>query len=101
VSYSDEVRQKAALLVEFYQAVVNGERLEFQAVDKYWHDTGETTLKRGPDLGSDLRLWRVKPKPLRKMWTTENHGETYCEERAAEWKRHGIPMIEWQEVRHE
>ena len=99
--YPNNLKDKAAELVRLYQGIVDGEVLEFWAWGQ-WHDN--LASGRGPDLGSVLSAWRFKPSPpppLRKRWTTENHGETECEERAAEWKRHGIPVVEWQEVRHE
>ena len=97
--YPDRIKAKAAELVKMYQGIVDGEVLEFWAWGQ-WHDN--LASGHGPDLRSVLSAWRFKSKPKpRRRWTTEKCGETECEERAAEWKLKGIPVTEWQEVRHE
>lgn len=77
---------------------MNPDEIKAKAAGKTLQWMGEDQPdQQGPSMHSDLSDWRVKPEP-RRMWTTERCGETQCEERAAEWKRKGYTVTEWQEV---
>jgi hypothetical protein len=94
----DEIKAKSAELAALYTAKANGKTLQcllmLDPKEGCWidHDNGS-----GPDLHSDLSKWRVKPEP-RKRWTAETGLATENENHAAEWKRQGLNVAEWQEV---
>lgn len=56
-------KDKARKLAEIYQAVADGKQMQFRAIDiDTWFNNNN-----GPNLTSDLSLWRIKPEP--REWT--------------------------------
>lgn len=91
----DEIKAKAATLAELYTAKAAGKVLQRGNEEDGWFDTPDGF---GPDMMSDLSMWRVKPEP-RRMWKAERGGiETDSETKAQEWRGLGYTVTEWQEV---
>lgn len=90
---ADEIKAKAATLAELYAAKAAGKTLQRGNEKDGWFDTPDGF---GPDMMSDLSMWRVKPEP-RRMWTTANT-TVHDEAAALELQRHGMKVTEWQEV---
>jgi hypothetical protein len=86
--------EKAKWLADFWAQVAAG-RTAQEFYKNQWHDVSQGELA-GPDAGSDLAEWRIKPEQ-RRMWMGAR-GATYEEEEAAKWKTEGLKVTEWQEV---
>lgn len=88
----DEIKAKAATLVELYAAVAEGKVLQLQTNIGWleWNGNG------GPVISADLSRWRIKPEP-RRMWTNPG-ARTYHESTAQAWKSEGVTVTEWMEV---
>jgi hypothetical protein len=86
--------EKAKWIAEFYKAVAEGKTVQ-ESFSGKWIDCATSGLV-GPDMCSNLDFWRIKPEPRRK-WETSST-ETYNPLVAAEWRKQGLTVTEWQEV---
>jgi hypothetical protein len=95
---TEEQRKTAAQwLVDFYSAVTQGKTVQVEGASGEWIDCH--TVDYWPGIGSALNSkheWRIKPEPRRK-WETSST-ETYNPLVAAEWRKQGFTVTEWQEV---
>jgi hypothetical protein len=86
--------EKAKWLADFWAQIAAGKTAQ-EFFQGKWHDISAGELA-GPDAGSDLDEWRIKPEPKR-MWMGARGG-TYDEKEAAKWKAEGLKVTEWLEV---
>jgi hypothetical protein len=88
--------EKAKWLAEFW-AQIAAKKIAQEFFQGEWHDISADELV-GPDAGSDLDDWRIKPEP-RRMWLKSNYGTPiYDPTIAAELREKGETLTEWQEV---
>jgi hypothetical protein len=96
-----EQKEKAAQLHNLYAAMASGETVQVFKTDtaKWWDLTDHDG---GPNLNSELKWWRIKPKPLRVWLLTNEVGDivdtTLHSERAAQWRIARNKVIETVQV---
>jgi hypothetical protein len=86
--------EKAKWLAEFWGQIAAGKTAQ-EFYRNQWRDVSQGELA-GPDAGSDLAEWRIKPEQ-RRMWMRASEF-TYSKEEASEWKTKGWTVTEWLEV---
>lgn len=98
----EEIKAKSLELAALYTANANGKTVQMLRDGKWTDSTigvwSADTLSYGPNFGSDLSRWRVKPEPRRRWEVEYTKAQTESEDTAKKWKAAGYSVTEWQEV---